>query len=357
MQRRGFFQTSLAVMAAAAMPARRALAADMAIPAQPYRHFDVTAEIDLAASDEPAQLWLPIFQNAGAYQRLESISWAGNGAAKLTRDPVYGAPILYVQWTKGDTPKHMRLVQRVAIAERSCLDAALPVTAAEHAFWTKPYAETNTTGIVRDTARQIVQHIREPKAQARAIYDWIIANSYRDAATPGCGTGDITTMLRTRHFGGKCADINGLMVGLCRAIGIPARHVYGLRLAYSKLFKSLGKSGDVTKAQHCRAEVYLPEAGWFAVDPADVRKAVLEEKLPPDHPKITKLAEHLFGAWENNWAGYNSATGITLAGAPHPPNFEFLMYPCAMTPTATADSLDPAHFAYRIAAAEMAAAQ
>jgi hypothetical protein len=34
--------------------------------------------------------------------------------------------------------------------------------------------------------------------------------------------------------------------------------VYGVRVATSMLgFKSLGKSGDITKAQHCRAEFLI----------------------------------------------------------------------------------------------------
>src|SRR5256885_12092894 len=45
-------------------------------------------------------------------------------------------------------------------------------------------------------------------------------------------------------------------------------------------YRSLGASSDhVTKSQHCRAEVYLQDDGWVPVDPADVRKVVLEE--PP----------------------------------------------------------------------------
>jgi hypothetical protein len=61
----------------------------------------------------------------------------------------------------------------------------------------------------------------------------------------------------------------------------PARDVYGTRVAKSELgYKSLGASSEnVTKAQHCRAEGYLGEYGWLPVDPAYVRKVVLEE--PP----------------------------------------------------------------------------
>ena len=121
--------------------------------------------------------------------------------------------------------------------------------------------------------------------------------------------------LRPESFGGKCADINGLMVGLARAAGIPARDVYGIRVADSRLYPSLGKSGDISKAQHCRAEAYLEDAGWFPIDPADVRKVVLEQKLAVDSPEVRELREHLFGNWEMNWVGYNSATDIELPGA------------------------------------------
>jgi hypothetical protein len=67
------------------------------------------------------------------------------------------------------------------------------------------------------------------------------------------------------------------------------------------------------------------------------------------------LAEHLFGNWEGNWAGYNSAGGIMLADAPHRPQFHFLMYPCAMSRAGAASCLDAAHFSYRITSAEVVA--
>src|ERR1700756_1245196 len=78
-----------------------------------------------------------------------------------------------------------------------------------------------------------------------------------------------------------CADLNALYVGLARAVGLPARDVYGIRIAPSKFgYKSLGTGTEVvSKAQHCRAEVFLTGFGWGPVDPADVRKVVLEE--PP----------------------------------------------------------------------------
>ena len=142
----------------------------------------------------------------------------------------------------------------------------------------RPTRMIPTTGIVRDTALKIVQGHASALSRARAIYDWIVDNTFRDPSVKGCGLGDIRWMLELGTFGGKCADLNGLFVGLCRSVGLPARDLYGLRVAPSERFQSLGRRGDVTAGQHCRAEVWVDEFGWIPVDPADVRKVVLEEE-------------------------------------------------------------------------------
>ena len=107
--------------------------------------------------------------------------------------------------------------------------------------------------------------------KARAIYEWVVDHTFRNPKTRGCGLGDIRFMLETGDLSGKCADLNTLYVGLARAAGLPAPDVYGIRVAKSQLgFKSLGASSEyVTKAQHCRGEVYLDEYGWIPVDPAE----------------------------------------------------------------------------------------
>ena len=116
----------------------------------------------------------------------------------------------------------------------------------------------------------------------------MVDNTFRDPKTRGCGVGDIASMLKSGNLGGKCADLNALYVGLARAAGLPARDVYGIRVAPSKFgYKSLGAGSEViTKAQHCRAEVYLSGFGWVPVDPADVRKVVLEE--PPGNLPVSR---------------------------------------------------------------------
>jgi transglutaminase-like putative cysteine protease len=178
-----------------------------------------------------------------------------------------------------------------------------------------------------------------------------------DPKVKGCGIGDITTMLESGYLGGKCADLNALYVGLARAAGLPARDLYGIRVATSAEFKSLGKADDITGAQHCRAEVYLNGYGWVPVDPADVRKVVLEENLPGDQlpiddPKVKKARAKLFGAWEMNWLPYNYSHDVKLPQS-RGAEIAYLMYPQGETANGRKDSLDSKNFTYSIKSKEV----
>jgi len=167
-------------------------------------------------------------------------------------------------------------------------------------------------------------------------------------------------MLESRDLGGKCADLNALCVGIARAAGLPARDVYGIRVARSELgYRSLGTSSEnVTKAQHCRAEVYISRCGWVPVDPADVRKVVLEE--PPANrmlhdDMVKKVRVELFGSWEMNWMAYNFAHDAVLPGSTRAP-LGFVMFPQAETSQGRIDCLNPDYFKYEITSRENRAA-
>ena len=108
--------------------------------------------------------------------------------------------------------------------------------------------------------------------KARAVYDWVVENTFRDPAVKGCGLGIPGQTLTQCKGGGKCADISSVYVSVARAAGVPARDVFGLRLASPS-------DGDITSGFHCWAEFYLPGTGWVPVDPADVRKMMLVHKL------------------------------------------------------------------------------
>lgn len=174
---------------------------------------------------------------------------------------------------------------------------------------------------------------------------------------PRLRNGNIRPLLETGDLGGKCADINSLYVGLARAVGIPARDVYGIRVAPSHLgYASLGPTTDVvSRAQHCRAEVWVERFGWTPVDPADVRKVILEE--PPGHPspaepKVQIARQRLFGSWEMNWIAFNYGQDVSLPGS-EGPKLPYFMYPQAETREGRLDSLEPEIFRYKITAADV----
>ena len=351
-------RTFLLSGAAAVVPWRRALAAG------DWLTYEMTARVQILKPRGVSRVWLPLplVENT-AWQRNHGSAWSSNAArAHVVSDGKYGATMLYAEWSSGSPV--LEVTSRFATRDRAVNFAhgrvdAERLTPAEREFFTAPTDFIPTDGIVRDTARDIVKRARGDLDRGRAIYEWVVENTFRDPQVRGCGWGDIKSMLETRNFGGKCGDLNAMFVGLARSVGIAARDVYGLRVAPSQQgFASLGvESPDVTRAQHCRAEFFAHGVGWVPVDPADVRKVALEEppgQLPLSHPKVLAARKSLFGGWEMNWVAYNMAHDVRL---PHSsgPKLPYLMYPNGETGGARLDPLDPEAFSYSITARRISA--
>ena len=333
-------------------------------PETGWRRFELTSRIEPLPGDGPLRVWVPLpAMHETAWQRPMGSLWQGNAELMERVRDRSGAEMVYAEWAPGVAQPQLEILSRFATRDRATdftQSSAEPqrLTRAERMLYLRATALLPTDGIVRDTARDIVQGAKSDEDKARAIYDWIVDNTFREPKVRGCGIGDIRTMLETGNLSGKCADLNALFVGLARAAGLPARDVYGIRVADSRFgYKSLGKSGNVSKAQHCRAEVFLERFGWVPVDPADVRKVVLEE--PPTNLSMTDLKvaaarKSLFGAWEGNWLACNVAHDVKLPGSNEPP-LPFLMYPQAEDKGGAADPLDPDAFKYTITARELIA--
>lgn len=366
MDRRQFIKTAALTAAAFAAP-RAAFAADNAFkptPANGWRVFEVTTRVELAAAAGASRAWLPLpsVEDAAWIKPMGNL-WQGNAAAmQELRDPVYGARMLAAQWAADEPAPVIEVVSRFATRDRA-VDLAqpgkvAPLEPSARMLYTRATEMLPTDGIVRKTALEIVKGAKTDLDKARALYEWVVDNTQRNPKTRGCGLGDIRGMLETGNLSGKCADLNALYVGLARSVGLPARDVYGVRVADSKFgYKSLGKSGDITKAQHCRAEVWLAGFGWVPVDPADVRKVVLEERpgLTLADDVVVAARRTLFGAWEMNWLGYNVAHDLKLPGA-NGPKIPFFMYPQGENAGSRLDSLDAATFVYKLTSKEIATA-
>ena len=361
MKRRTFLKSGLGAAAGVAVGfpgVRRATAHE---PAK-WRTFEVVARIEVGEPSGTAQAWMPLpLMTDTNYFKTISNKWTGNAATmKEVRDDAAGASFVHAVFAAGEKAPVLEVVSRFTTQDRDVEVLDPPVKGVgmdkqSVARYLKPSSYIPTDGLVLETSRQITKGLSTDLEKARVIYEWIVDNTFRDPKVKGCGIGDIKGMLETRYFGGKCADLNALYVGFARAAGLPARDVYGIRCADSTEFKSLGKSGDITKAQHCRAEVYLAGYGWTPVDPADVRKVVLEEppgNRPLTDPLVKKARLKLFGEWEMNWLAYNYSHDVKLPGSKEKP-LAFLMYPQAETSDGRRDSLEPATFKYQIIAKEL----
>jgi len=366
MHRRNFIKTAGLLTASAIVGPRLANAAPTRFnpsPTNGWRLFEVTTRVELAKAESAARVWVPLPSiDDAAWIKPRGNNWQGNAAAvSIERDPAYGAMLLMANWEAGEAAPVLEVTSLFSTRDRA-IDLTRPGDVASldtetARLYTRPTSMLPTDGIVRTTALEITRGAKTDLDKARAIYEWVVENTQRNPKTRGCGTGDIRGMLETGDLSGKCADLNALYVGLARAAGLPARDVYGIRVADSRYgYASLGKSGVISKAQHCRAEVWLTGFGWVPVDPADVRKVVLEEKAGLTLKDEVVVAAHqtLFGAWETNWLAYNFAHDLKLPGSKGAA-IPFLMYPQGENAAGRLDSLDPDNFRYKISSREIVA--
>jgi transglutaminase-like putative cysteine protease len=364
MNRRDFLRSASIASASFALP-KTGRMFDTGAASDGWRTFEVTTRVEVLKVSGSTRIWVPgaLIQETPFQRTLSNTFDAERGSPKLVESKMDALAIIAVEFPPGVKPSltvTSRIATKNAVVDLSAPGKAPKADRADLEHFLRPTKLLPTDGIVKATATEITKNAKTDVEKARAIYEWIVDNTFRNPKTRGCGIGDIRFMLETRDLSGKCADLNALYVGLARAAGLPARDVYGIRVAKSELgYKSLGASSEkVTKAQHCRAEVYLSDYGWIPVDPADVRKVVLEEppgSLPLDDELVKKARTRLFGSWEMNWMAFNFAHDIALPGSNGAP-IGFFMYPQAETAEGRLDCLDPDGFKYEITSREITSA-
>ncbi len=105
--------------------------------------------------------------------------------------------------------------------------------------------------VLVEKAREITKGSRDCWEAARRLSRWVGENI--EGAIPGGGTARGTYDARS----GECGGHSFLLAAFCRAVGIPARVVWGCM--YSP-------SGGGAFGQHAWNEIFMGEAGWIPVD-------------------------------------------------------------------------------------------
>ena len=302
----------------------------------------VTYTVDMTqyAEGVPVRLWLPVASDDD-YQTITDVAFDASGAdfAEVTEDDL-GNKMLAVVWNADAKPED-RTVTCSFHVERQAVTCPELVEEGEPGDDVAEYLEGSLMVPVNDQVIEVAEEICQGQdtylGKARAIYDWIIANMDRDESVTGCGTGDVCILLSSRA--GKCTDISSVFVGLCRAVGVPARETFGIRM----------NADDITKNQHCWSEFYLPGTGWVCADPADVLKAVLKNGWSKDSDECREKAEFYWGNLESERVGLSAGRDVTLNPAQSGGPLNNFGYPYAEVGNEAVDYYDPENFVYSIA--------
>ncbi len=313
------------------------------LAAQPNGHLTFTLTPTVQKDTQKVDLWVP-YPMGDEFQTISDMSITGNFKTQaIYRDPASEAVYLHLTWDKpAEQPK---CVMAFHISQKDRRNPDILENGADYPAIITPYLGATPFIPANDPemkkiASKAVKGKTTTLEKARAVYDWVVENTFRDPEVKGCGLGEPGRTIQQCKGGGKCADLSAVFVTLARAAGIPARDVYGLRLGSPK-------DGDVTSGFHCWAEFYLPGTGWVMVDPADVRKMMLVHKL--------ELTDGATQDWKTFfWGGDDlfrlvlekNSRGVNLTGAKAP--LPYFMYPAAQVDGRQLNYFDAKSFSYKV---------
>ena len=301
----------------------------------------VVNEFDLSDHEgKQVRLWIP-YAKSDDYQTISNVEveFDESQATSEINTDEHGNEILYIEFAEDAKERKVtysfdverKEVQRPELVEEGEVDAE------EFAEFLAPNSMMPTDGEVEELAEEITAGKETVLDKAKAIYDWIYDNMERNNDVVGCGLGDVKQLLV--DLDGKCTDIHSVFIALARSVGIPAREVFGVRLAKED-------QADETKGQHCWAEFYLPGTGWVAVDIADVLKLILNDELEKDSEEALALKDYYWGNLDPYRVGLSTGRDLVLVPEQEEGPLNNFGYPYAEVDGVGLDCYDPESFTY-----------
>lgn len=300
----------------------------------------VTYNVDMSGYDKGkvVKLWLPVAKTID-YQTVEEATYDAKATKVEMNEDELGNKMLYVEWDANAEPADRKVTCSFDATRNEVLRPELKEegeVGSDMEEYLKGTEMVVVTGEVKKLADEITEGETTYLGKARKVYDWIIANMNRDNSVRGCGLGDVPVLLSTKA--GKCTDINSVFVALCRAAGVPAREMFGIRM----------NADDITKNQHCWAEFYLPGTGWVLADPADVLKAVLTNEWDKEAQETKDLQEYYFGGADAERVELSRGRDLTLSPKQDEKPLNNFGYPYAEVDGEVIDFYEPEEFIYTI---------
>jgi len=222
MNRRDFLQSTSLALARLTL-AKTGLSFAENPPSDGWRTFEVTTRAEVLKPAGTTTVWLPtaLIQNT-PFQRTTSNRFSADGGkAKMVESKQQNLGIVVATFPSGVRPV-LILTSQVALKnytiDLSNPGPARPLQPAELNYYLQPHKNIPTDGIVKAKATEITKGANTDIEKARAIYEWIVDNTFRDPKVRGCGRGDISVLLNTGYLGGKCADFTRVKSSSTRRI-------------------------------------------------------------------------------------------------------------------------------------------
>ena len=179
-------------------------------------------------------------------------------------------------------------------------------------------------GKIAEVAREATKDAHTEVEKARAIYDYVTTHLHYDKSGTGWGRGDAIWACDNKR--GNCTDYHSLLIGMARAVGIPAKFEIGLPLPEGQAEGPIG-------GYHCWAAFYLDGIGWVPVDSSEASK-------------FPAKRDYFFGALDTNRVRMSIGRDITLDPQQRGEPINYFVYPYAEVDGQRLDGVTQA-FAFR----------
>ena len=308
-------------LAMAALAARSAVAQIPPAPRSRIFQLSSTATVPVPpAGTKVLDLWLPV-PHTDANQDVRDLKIESPVPYKVEKG-AFGNQVLHLRLTGYEpttvliAPLVVKLTAQVTRREHLSLRINSPTAKApkektdpDLARWLAPDRLVPLDPKIKQQAEEVVAQANAttPLEKARAIYEHVVGTVTYDKTGQGWGRGDIYYACDARR--GNCTDFHAIVIGYCRALGIPARFSIGLPLPAER------GHGEI-KGYHCWAEFFTLETGWVPVDASEAAKN-------PD-----KRA-YFFGTHDENRVEFTRGRDLTLTPKQAGPPLNYFVYPYA----------------------------
>jgi transglutaminase-like putative cysteine protease len=275
-----------------------------------FKYRTVVKEIPAGAGK--VEVWLP-FPTSDAHQTIDQVTIDAPRPVTISREPKYGNEILYVR-VDNPTERQIPIEMTFTATRKEYINRpfsavstrrARPLTPAERDRFLQPDRLVPIDGRIRRLALDVTKGKITDREKARAIYAYVTHSVKYDKTGTGWGRGDALYVCDARA--GNCTDFHALVIGMARAVGIPAKFAIGFPLPPQR------GSGEIP-GYHCWAELYLNEIGWVPLDSSEASK----------HPE---KFDYFYGAYDENRVQLSVGRDLRLSPKQAGDPLNYFVYP------------------------------